>query len=58
MSAAVDLPEIDVAADVEADGPIPGAFSMLSFDLAVVGHPELEFYSEMKPIRMTILRRR
>ena len=50
MSVNGSLPEIYVAADVEADGPIPGAFSMLSLGMAVVGHPELKFYSEMKPI--------
>lgn len=50
MSANEGLPEIYVAVDVEADGPIPGAFSMLSLGMAVVGRSELKFYSEMKPI--------
>ena len=45
-----DLPEVYVATDVEADGPIPGPYSMLSLGMAVVGRPELRFYSEMKPI--------
>lgn len=44
------LPELYVAADVEADGPIPGPYSMISLGLAVVGHPELMFYTELKPI--------
>jgi DNA polymerase III epsilon subunit-like protein len=43
-------PEIYVAADIEADGPIPGPYSMLSFGLAVVGHPDRTFYTELKPI--------
>jgi len=34
MSTDGRLPEIYVAADVEADGPIPGAFSMLSLGMA------------------------
>lgn len=44
------LPEIYIATDIEADGPIPGSYSMLSFGMAVVGKPELHFYTELKPI--------
>ena len=44
------LPEYYVAADVEADGPIPGPYSMLSLGMSVVGHPELQFSTELKPI--------
>jgi hypothetical protein len=44
------LPEIFVAVDVEADGPIPGPYSMLSLGMAVVGHLDLNFYTELKPI--------
>lgn len=44
------LPELYIAADVEADGPIPGPYSMLSLGLAVTGRPELSFYTELKPI--------
>ncbi|RJL33282.1 exonuclease [Bailinhaonella thermotolerans] len=53
--------EIYVSADVEADGPIPGPYSMLSFGFAVAGRAEgrrftavdpLErtFYAELRPI--------
>jgi DNA polymerase III epsilon subunit-like protein len=42
--------EIYVATDIEADGPIPGPYSMLSLGMAVVGHPELSHYVELKPI--------
>jgi hypothetical protein len=42
--------ELYVAVDVEADGPIPGPYSMLSLGMAVAGRPDLHFYSEMKPI--------
>jgi DNA polymerase III epsilon subunit-like protein len=44
------LPEFYVAVDVEADGPIPGPYSMISLGMAVVGRPELTFYSELRPI--------
>jgi DNA polymerase III epsilon subunit-like protein len=44
------LPEIFVAVDVEADGPIPGPYSMLSLGMAVVGQPERRFYTELRPI--------
>ncbi len=44
------LPELYVATDVEADGPIPGPYSMLSFGMAVVGDREKQFYTELQPI--------
>ncbi|MFC7532876.1 exonuclease [Actinoplanes sp. GCM10030250] len=44
------LPELYVAVDVEADGPIPGPYSMLSLGMAVAGQPDLTFYTELKPI--------
>jgi len=44
------LPELYVAADVEADGPIPGPYSMLSLGMSVVGRPDLRFYTELRPI--------
>jgi len=43
-------PELYVAVDVEADGPIPGPYSMISLGMAVAGQPELTFYTELKPI--------
>jgi hypothetical protein len=45
-----ELPELYVAVDVEADGPIPGPYSMISLGMAVVGHAELSFYTELRPI--------
>ncbi|MFZ6733643.1 hypothetical protein ACO0LG_17080 [Undibacterium sp. Ji42W] len=51
MTAAIkELPEIFIAVDVEADGPIPGPYSMISLGMAVAGHPELAFYTELNPI--------
>lgn len=44
------LPELYVACDVEADGPIPGPFSMISLGMSVAGKPELTFYTELRPI--------
>ncbi|MEV4492345.1 exonuclease [Micromonospora coxensis] len=44
------LPELYVAVDVEADGPIPGPYSMISLGMAVAGRPDLTFYTELKPI--------
>jgi hypothetical protein len=45
-----DLPELYVAVDVEADGPIPGPYSMISLGMAVAGRPDLAFYTELRPI--------
>lgn len=42
--------ELYIATDVEADGPIPGPYSMISLGMSVVGHPEHNFYTEIKPI--------
>ncbi|GAA3981744.1 hypothetical protein GCM10023085_75080 [Actinomadura viridis] len=44
------LPELYIAVDVEADGPIPGPYSMISLGMAVVGRPGLTFYTELRPI--------
>jgi hypothetical protein len=55
------VPDIYISADIEADGPIPGKFSMLAFGLAVAAvfdgavftprNPsEQTFYRELKPI--------
>jgi hypothetical protein len=54
-------PDLYISADVEADGPIPGRYSMLSFGLCVAAtfdgetftphDPRAEtFYAELKPI--------
>lgn len=36
--------------DVEADGPVPGIYSMVSFALVCVGNLDVSFYSELAPI--------
>jgi hypothetical protein len=54
-------PDVLISVDVEADGPIPGDYSMLSFGLAVAGvydgaeflatdPAEQTFYAELRPI--------
>jgi len=42
-----------ISGDIEASGPIPGDYSMLSIGMSVVGHeddPDMCFYVELKPI--------
>jgi DNA polymerase III epsilon subunit-like protein len=39
-----------ISVDVEADGPIPGDYSMISLGAVVVGRPEATFYRELRPI--------
>lgn len=42
--------EIYVSVDVEASGPCPPTFSMLSIGACVVGDPETSFYAKLRPI--------
>ena len=44
------LEELFFSVDVEASGPIPAEYSLLSIGCAVVGRPEATFYAELKPI--------
>ncbi|TMR34683.1 exonuclease [Nonomuraea zeae] len=50
LAAVSRLPELYVAVDVEADGPIPGPYSMISLGMAVAGRADLTFYTELRPI--------
>lgn len=54
-------PDVYISGDIEADGPIPGPYSMLSFGMTVIGShgeagfsaadpTEQTFYVELKPI--------
>lgn len=43
-------PELYISVDIEAAGPIPGEFSLLSLGACVVGQPRQTFYTELKPI--------
>ena len=42
--------EVYVSVDIEASGPIPGEYSMLSIGACLVGGVERDFYIELKPI--------
>lgn len=41
--------ELYISVDIEASGPVPGEYSMLSFGACVVGQPDLAIYVELKP---------
>lgn len=43
-------PETYISVDVEASGPIPGEFSLLSIGACVVTNTGQNFYSELKPL--------
>jgi hypothetical protein len=42
--------ELYISVDIEASGPIPGLFSMLSTGACVVGDVNKGFYIELKPL--------
>lgn len=44
------LEEVFISIDIEADGPIPGDYSMISIGAVVAQRPEIFFYRELKPI--------
>ena len=42
--------ETYISVDIEAAGPVPSVFSMLSLGAVVVGDPKRTFYVELKPV--------
>ena len=42
--------EVYISVDIEAAGPVPAKYSMLSLGACVVGSPTLSFYCEFRPI--------
>lgn len=46
----MNMVETLISVDIEASGPIPGEYSMLSLGACVVGATEKQFYVELKPI--------
>lgn len=48
--------EMYISVDIEAAGPVPGIYSMLSIGACVVGSPEQSFYIELKPINDNFVR--
>lgn len=49
--------ETFISVDIEASGPIPGEYSMLSIGAAVVGDLSKTFYIELKPINDNFIQR-
>lgn len=49
-------PSLYISVDVEADGPIPGPYSMLSFGAAVAGRQDAEGYEAADPEDVTFYR--
>lgn len=49
--------EIYISVDIEASGPIPGEYSMLSLGACVVGDISKTFYVELKPINDNYIER-
>lgn len=50
IESSVKTSETFISVDIEASGPIPGEFSMLSLGACIVGASEQNFYVELKPI--------
>jgi ribonuclease T len=42
--------EVYISVDIEASGPIPGEYSMLSLGACVVGDSGKSFYAELQPV--------
>jgi DNA polymerase III epsilon subunit-like protein len=42
--------ELYISVDIEASGPVPGEYSMLSIGASVIGKPENSFYAELQPL--------
>jgi len=49
-------PEFYISVDIEASGPIPGEFSMLSLGACAVGHEDKSFYCEIKPLNDSFIK--
>lgn len=44
------MPDTYISVDIEASGPVPGEYSMLSLGACVVGATDKNFYVELKPL--------
>jgi ribonuclease T len=42
--------DVYISVDIEAAGPVPGLYSMLSLGACVIGDPASAFYAELRPI--------
>ena len=45
-------PEMFISVDIEASGPYPGEYSMLSIGACLVDEPEETFQCELKPLSL------
>jgi ribonuclease T len=50
------MEEVYISVDIEAAGPIPAAYSMLSLGAAVVHDLDANFYAELRPINRKYVR--
>lgn len=50
------VPDIYISVDIEADGPIPGPYSMLAFGLAVAGRYDGTVFHSVDPTERTFYR--
>lgn len=48
-------PELYFSVDVEANGPIPGQYSMTALGCVIVGQPDRTFYAELRPITANVV---
>lgn len=44
-----------ISVDIEASGPTPGKYSMLSLGTCVVGNTNIQFYRELKPLNKNFI---
>lgn len=49
------MAETYISVDIEAAGPIPGAYSMLALGACVVGNINETFYAELRPINSAFI---
>ncbi|MFD9353556.1 3'-5' exoribonuclease domain-containing protein [Streptomyces sp. NPDC060031] len=56
MAARTARPSLYISVDIEADGPIPGPYSMISFGAAVAGRQDGASYTAADPERDTFYR--
>lgn len=56
MSDETARPDLYFSADVETDGPVPGAYSLLSFGIAVVGRYDGERFERFDPRERSLYR--
>src|SRR5690606_12921010 len=42
--------EVFISVDIEASGPIPGEYDLLSIGMCRIDQPEVQFYCELQPV--------